>query len=104
MGDQIKLKETAIAILLKELHHSQMTAIYLLSSGAKLPESVSKTALAKIICTLCIKLNWTRKGDENCQNNSAQTTIKLKETAIATLLEELHPSQMIAIYMMSSGA
>ena len=46
------LKETAIAILLNELHHSQMIAIYLLTSGAEMPESVSKSDLVKIISFL----------------------------------------------------
>ena len=84
MGAQIKLKETAIAILLSELHPTQMIAIYLLASGAEMPESVSKSDLTKIIYVLCTKLDWIREEPETPNTYEQTSTVDTPETLISS--------------------
>ena len=86
------LKETAIAILLNELHHSQMIAIYLLTSGAQMPESVSKSDLVKIISFLFTKLDWIREEtapsanivEPKVDNQLSTTPRKVELSSLAT--------------------
>ena len=68
MGGQIKLKETAIAVLLTELHTSQMIAMYVMASGSEMPESVSKSDLTEIIFVLCRKLDWIKEEKDSSGN------------------------------------
>ena len=61
MGLQMILKETAIATLITELHHTEMYAFHLMASGIEMSENVTKEGLTKIICVLCKKLEWIRE-------------------------------------------
>ena len=45
MGLQMILKETAIATLITELHHTEMYAFHLMASGIEMSENVTKEGL-----------------------------------------------------------
>ena len=74
MGGQIKLKETAIAVLLAELHTSQMVAMYVMASGSEMPESVSKSDLTEIIFVLCRKLDWIKEEKGSSGNINGKSS------------------------------
>ena len=45
MGSQIKLKDSALAILLEELEKGEILAIYLMASAVEMTEAVTKSGM-----------------------------------------------------------
>ena len=60
---KISLKFHAMSILMAELQETQMWAIYQLSLGQDVPDSVTKNDLMKIIELLLKQLDWIEKDE-----------------------------------------
>ena len=60
---KISLKFNAMSILMAELQETQMWAIYQISSGQDMPDSVTKNDLIKIIELLLKQLGWIEKDE-----------------------------------------
>ena len=59
----MKLKFSAIQILLAELQPIEMGAIYLMGAGSEdIPDTVTKRILMNIITFLCEKLDWIERS------------------------------------------
>ena len=58
---KIRLKFNAMSILMAELQATQKWAIYQLSLGQDMPDSVTKNDLIKVIELLLKKLDWIEK-------------------------------------------
>ena len=65
MIPKMKLKVTAIEILVTELLPAEMMAIYLMASGSAMPGKVSKEDLTKVIRILCKKLDWIEDEEDD---------------------------------------
>ena len=64
----MKLKFSAIQILLAELQPIEMGAIYLMGAGSEeIPDTVTKRILMNIITFLCEKLDWIRRPGSTAQ-------------------------------------
>ena len=60
---KISLKFNAMSILMAELQQTQMWAIYQISLGQDMPDSVTKNDLIKIIELLLKQLDWIEKDE-----------------------------------------
>ena len=65
MIPKMKLKVTALEILVTELLPAEMMAIYLMASGSAMPGKVSKEDLTKVIRILCKKLDWIEDEEDD---------------------------------------
>ena len=83
------LKETAIAALITELHHTEMYAFHLMASGIDMPETVTKEGLTKIISVLCKKLAWIKEeciAPRTKDNKEIQDTKQPEKQAVQVYL------------------
>ena len=60
----MKLKFSAIQILVAELMPDEMGVIYLMGLQKDMPENVTKTVFTNIITFLCKQLDWIEKDEE----------------------------------------
>ena len=81
MAVKMKLKASAIEVLITELCPTEMMAIYFMGAGSKMPENVSKEDLTRIIHAVCMKLDWVEEDQEN--NETMKVWIDHKEASAA---------------------
>ena len=73
---KIRLKFNAMSILMAELQATQKWAIYQLSLGQDMPDSVTKNDLIKIIELLLKQLDWIEKDEVSTKPKSRVIFIK----------------------------
>ena len=79
----MKLKMSAIQILVTGLQPREMGAIYLMGTGIKeMPETVTKSALTNIITFLCSQLDWIVNDEEKNMELSTKAVTKKKKILI----------------------
>ena len=67
----MKINYEGMQILMAELQHQEMWAIYLMGHGKEMTDVVTKLNLTRIIHVLCKKLNWI---DEDCDQDPGNNT------------------------------
>ena len=72
---KISLKFHAMSILMAELQETQMWAIYQISLGQDMPDSVTKNDLIKVIELLLEKLDWIEKDEASTKPTSSLDAI-----------------------------
>ena len=87
MPVKMKLKASAIEILITELCPSEMMAIYFMGAGSKMPENVSKEDLTRIIHAVCMKLDWVEEDQAN--NETMKVWIDRKEAKNSSHIEAI---------------
>ena len=75
----MKLKVTALEILVTELLPAEMMAIYLMEFGTEMPPNLTKK-LTKIVRLLCQKLDWV---DDGCDPPGLATNSIFNVLAVA---------------------
>ena len=84
MSLQLKLKDSAVEILMGLLQPKEMIALYMLGTGKTESEKFNNVDLIKIIIVLCEELRWTQEEkvdrDTPSENNKLLSDVSLIET------------------------
>ena len=84
MSLQLKLKDSAVEILMGLLQPKEMIALYMLGTGKTESQKFNNVDLIKIIIVLCEELRWTQEEkvdrDTPSENNKLLSDVSLIET------------------------